>query len=202
MAKGKPKAHRDIYISQFARMDQTTLRENVNRMVNDVNQRMVEYNAGDGDMDIFRNLYGELQRQGGKGKGGGLAKGYKLRKSELVAYAEMLNRAQQWDIFTEKGVEQRKAREQKAWRTFKRRHPNWTKAEWRNVGEYMSTVGSSLIEIVYGDDANKDDFMEDIRRAQKEGVSADKFGDIVKQAYNNGGDQMDMHDFIRDALRG
>lgn len=175
------------YESKYHRMTTRALRKEINNMVSELNQRISEYNAEDGNYEAFDRIYSELREIGGGAsrKYGGsqaLGRGYRMKKDELISYADELQNALSWGAFTGEGKQKWKDARDKAWKQFKKisGRESITKADFNRFTDLFERVGA----LNSGFDSKQIVELYNFTKANVKGVGIVKFGDLMEEVIN------------------
>lgn len=168
------------YASRFNSMNVKQISSEVRKLVNELNTQIIDFRNSGQDSELLDKALAELQNIGGVGKGGGLSVGTRLKtKQELIQYAERLQMTKSWDTFTEAGIKKRKEAEDRAYKTFTKTHPNFSKEDYNNLGK----VFSKLKDIFEHFDSEQ---MVEVWKFGKDNkIGNDTFDSIVNEVFTN-----------------
>lgn len=170
------------YQSRFYKLNMKQLRLEVGKLTTELNINLMEYRETGKTEPVFESVLERLQAKGGaphrtKTFKGFVGKGSRLNKAELIEYAEDLQRMISWDTFTPKGKKKRQEAEEKAWRTFKKLHPEWTKEQYKSALNILPKLKDLL-------DENYAEMLELYRDAQTKGVDDSVFESMLQETYD------------------
>lgn len=187
------------YQSRFHKLNMKQLRVEVGKLTTELNINLMEYRETGKTEPVFESVLERLQAKGGaprktKTFKGFVGKGSRLNKAELIEYAEDLQRMISWDTFTPKGKKKRQEAEEKAWKTFRKTHPTWTREQYENALSILPKLKDLM-------DENYAELLEMYKEASAKGVEKEEFESLLQQVYDSSTGQSLTAEDVIDKLR-
>lgn len=115
-------------------------------------------------------------------------------KARLTRQYQELNRMLKYDIWSPKGIEQAEDEKQKAYESFKKYHPDWSKDKWT---EFVEMLGNAKGEILNSFGYERSSTHSGSRTAKvKSEVSNESLADLYSRAYDNNVDLMSVMEYV------
>lgn len=178
------------YASKYTKMSMRKLKSSINDMVKEYNARVANMRADDIEYEAFNRVQERLEEYVGKayrqdfGLGKGYAKAHNIYSDRKVAeeFAEELQSALSWDVFTEQGITKWEESREKAWKKFNKKagREKITRADFDALTDMIESLGRIV------DEFGSDQVVEEFNKYKKTGKrSRKKFIEIVKKARAN-----------------
>jgi len=164
-----------------------------------INQRLIEYYESgtpnklvDKEIAYLKTVTGTSERRPYLAM-----RTHRKNKAELQAQLSELQYFNEWDVFTPEGRRQRKQRELRAWRSYKRNSGSSLHYEtWRKMVNIIGTIGKDILQQFGGSYGNK--IEEAVRKGRKPGAIVRAMKEVVNE--NKGAGKSDT-DYLDDLIK-
>lgn len=162
---------------------QKQLRQDIKNLVNELNAELTEYYQSGEKVEIFETAIETAAKKAhGKGRAGGLSKGWNLNKIEdLKKYKNDLQRLKNFNMFTPAAIERQEAINKKGYDTFQKNHPEYTRDMYDQLSDVFKATEDKIV-----DELKSDQIVEIYDKARAKGMKSDTLSKIIKQKYELG----------------